>query len=132
MSLRKRKKHIAEVNMSSMTDIIFFLLIFFMLTSTLVKFLPFHLPESDSKSAGAGKVNVNIMKDGTMAVDEKPVTWNTLEDAVKIALNKQPAEDERAVTVSTEVGAPFQHVTRVMEAASKANAKTVLATQPKE
>ncbi|MCB0682601.1 MAG: biopolymer transporter ExbD, partial [Saprospiraceae bacterium] len=50
MALKKRSKVSAEFSMSSLTDIIFLLLIFFMLTSNFVKIQPFELPESDSKT----------------------------------------------------------------------------------
>ena len=48
MGLKKRGKVSAEFSMSSLTDIIFLLLIFFMLTSKLVVIDPYELPESDS------------------------------------------------------------------------------------
>ena len=49
MGLKKRTKVSAEFSMSSLTDIIFLLLIFFMLTSTLVQIPPFDLPEAESE-----------------------------------------------------------------------------------
>ena len=65
MGLKKRNKVSAEFSMSSLTDIIFLLLIFFMLTSNFVQIQPFELPESDSKTVAATSIVVSIEKDGT-------------------------------------------------------------------
>ena len=60
MGIKRRNKVSAEFSMSSLTDIIFLLLIFFMLTATLVKIQPFDLPESDSKTVAAVSAVVSI------------------------------------------------------------------------
>ena len=64
VGLKKRNKVSAEFSMSSLTDIIFLLLIFFMLTSTLVKIQPFDLPKSDSKTVASTSVVVTVDKGG--------------------------------------------------------------------
>ncbi|HMR43981.1 MAG TPA: biopolymer transporter ExbD, partial [Saprospiraceae bacterium] len=65
MGLVRRKKVSAEFSMASLTDIIFLLLIFFMLTSNFVGIRPFDLPESDSKTVAANSLFVTIEKSGT-------------------------------------------------------------------
>jgi biopolymer transport protein ExbD len=137
MALRTRKKGIAEVNMSSMTDIIFMLLIFFMLTSTLVKMVPFELPESDSRAKAALKVTVEIQKDGTIEVNDVPVSSDA---EITAALRKEvasksvgpPDKSDVTVTIVPEIGVPFSEVTKIMKLANKMGTKAILATQPRE
>ena len=64
MGLKKRSKISAEFSMSSLTDIIFLLLIFFMLTATFVKLQNVDLPKSDSKAIASTSVAVTIDKAG--------------------------------------------------------------------
>ena len=78
MGLKKRSKVSAEFSMSSLTDIIFLLLIFFMLTSTLVKIQPFELPTSDSKTVAATSVVVTIEKSGRYTLNNKEISGKAI------------------------------------------------------
>lgn len=132
MSLRKHKKHAGEVNMSSMTDIIFMLLIFFMLTSTLVKYLPFTLPKSDQRTSASVKTIVSIEKGGKLAVNDQPVRYEQLEALIRASIAIAPDKSNPTVTIAAEIGVPFEQVTRVMAVANRLKARTILATEPKE
>jgi biopolymer transport protein ExbD len=132
MAIRRRKKHMGEVNMSSMTDIIFMLLIFFMLTSTLVKFLPFKLPESGQRTNAAIKTTVSIEKKGRMTVNDQEINPAQLEAVLKKALAHAPDKSAPSVTIAAETGVPFEQVTRVMAVANRLKVRTILATEPKE
>jgi len=123
----------AEVNLSSMTDIIFMLLIFFMLTSTLVKFLPFQLPKSDSRTNGTIKTTINIQKDGTVSVDEIPATFNNMEAILRNEVSRSPDRKAPLITIAAEVGVPFDQVTKAMAVANRIrNASVKLATEPRD
>ncbi len=132
MALRKKKKHGGEVNMSSMTDIIFMLLIFFMLTSTLVKYLPFTLPKSDQRTSAGIKTIVSIEKGGKLAVNNQPVSFNQLEGLVRASLAIAADKANPTVTIAAEIGVPFGEVTKVMGVANRLKAKTILATEQNE
>ncbi len=131
MPIRNRKKRHVEVNMSSMTDIIFMLLIFFMLTSTLVKFFPFKLPESDQRTTGNVKTTISIEKSGRYMVNNQVVAVQNLEATVRSSLANVGAK-EPVLTIAAEVGVPFEQVTKLMAIANKFKARTVLATAPTE
>jgi biopolymer transport protein ExbD len=132
MSLRKKKKHVAEVNMSSMTDIIFMLLIFFMLTSTLIKYLPFKLPESNQRTNAKIKTTVGIEKNGRLTVNDKSVNINQLEALIRASLAISSDKASPTITIAAEVGVPFEQVTKVMAIANRLKARTILATAPIE
>ena len=132
MSLRKKKKHAAEVNMSSMTDIIFMLLIFFMLTSTLIKYLPFKLPESSQRTNAKIKTTVGIEKSGRLTVNDQIVTAAQLESLLKASLAISPDKPNPTITIAAEEGVPFGQITKVMAVANRLKARTILATAPIE
>ena len=73
MALKKRSKISAEFSMSSLTDIIFLLLIFFMLTSTLVKIEAVDLPESDSKTVAPVSVAVMLYQFGIYKIESAEI-----------------------------------------------------------
>ena len=133
MALRKKRRELNEVNMSSMTDIIFFLLIFFMLTSTLVKFHAMNLPTSDSRAKAPKKIAVDLSKDGKAFVEGNEIPVAQLETIVRSEVSKSGNTPERplTVTIAAEVGVPFERVAEVMVIANKLKIKAILATEPR-
>ena len=132
MGLKRRSKVSAEFSMSSLTDIIFLLLIFFMLTSSLVRVNAFDLPESDSKTVAAQSVVVTIRKDGTHLVNDKEVSPGRVSMAIRSVTASSPVNRENTtVTIAAEKGTPFDYVLNVMKAANNLRMKAILATQPK-
>jgi biopolymer transport protein ExbD len=132
MPLRRKKKHAGEVNMSSMTDIIFMLLIFFMLTSTLVKFIQFKLPESNQRTSSKIKTTIGIEKDGRLTVNYQQVPAKELEANVRAALKLAPDAASPTITIAAETGVGFGEIAKVIAVANRLKAKTILATSPKE
>ncbi len=132
MGMQKRNKVSAEFSMSSLTDIIFLLLIFFMLTSTLVKIDPFELPESDSKTVAATSVVVSISKDGQHKMSGVDISPSALERAIaqKLRETEPDQREEYTITIAAEVGTPFDYVTNIMKIANRQQARAIIATQP--
>ena len=131
MGLKKRNKVSAEFSMASLTDIIFLLLIFFMLTSTLVRIQPFELPKSDSKAVAATSIVVAIEKNGKTTLNSKNIPANVLERGLRQELRKQESKEHTTITIVAEVGTPFEEVVRVMDMANRLRVKAIIATQPK-
>ena len=84
MNLRGRNKVNPNFNMSSMTDIVFLLLIFFMLTSTLVSpnALKLLLPNSKSKTLEKQTISISINKDIHFYINENRVEESNLEKEI--------------------------------------------------
>jgi biopolymer transport protein ExbD len=131
MGLKKRNKVSAEFSMSSLTDIIFLLLIFFMLTSTLVKIQPFDLPSSDSKTVASTSIVVTVEKGGKVTLNNQEVPMRALERALRTAVRTAENREGLTVTIAAEVGTPFDNVVDIMNIAAKLRVKAILATQPK-
>ncbi len=133
MALHKRARVSAEFSMASMTDVIFLLLIFFMLTSNFVRIQPFDLPESDSKTVAATSVIVQIDRFGTYTLNNAEVDESVLEVAVRNAVAELDETDREntTVTIVAEKGVPFERVTQVMNIAARLRARAIIATQPR-
>ena len=132
MGLKKRSKVSAEFSMSSLTDIIFLLLIFFMLTSSLVKFDQFDLPRSDTKALAPTSITVTLTKKGEYALNSKAMKFRDLKGAINRSKNKTNNQENATLTIVAEVGVPFEKVVDLMSIANQLRMKAILATQPTE
>ena len=114
-------------------DIIFLLLIFFMLTSTLVKLDNVELPESDSQTVAPTSIAVTIPRDGKMKVNNKPMSsLSSVKSAVRTLYNAQENKDGATITIVAETGTPWDKVEDVMGIAANLRMRAILATQPKK
>ena len=129
MALRSRNKVTPNFNMASMTDIVFLLLIFFMLTSTLVSpnALKLLLPSSKAKTLEKQTISISITKDIQFYINENPVLENTIEQDLKLIINN---EQEPAIILHTDKSVAIEHVVKVMDIAYRNKYKIVLATTP--
>jgi len=130
MPIKKRNKVSAEFSMSSLTDIIFLLLIFFMLTSTLVNIPSFELPKSDVKTVAPTSIVVSVERSGAYTLNGETVPKRALLKAIGAEVLKVKNRDEATVTIVAEVGVPFDRVVDLMDISRSLRAKAILATQP--
>ena len=129
MALRNRNKVSPNFNMSSMTDIVFLLLIFFMLTSTLVSpnALKLLLPSSKAKTLEKQTISVSITKDIDFYINEEKILENNLEKKLNELLSH---EIEPAIILHADKSVDIQHVVKIMDIAYQNKYKIVLATSP--
>ena len=135
MGLKTRNKVSPNFNMSSMTDIVFLLLIFFMLTSTLVttNALDLVLPNSKSKSVKKQTVSVSIDKALVHKVDDEVVNPESMEYVIKQHLTDAMAKngtDDQIIVLGVDKSVPIEYAVKVMDIAYQNKYKIVLATNP--
>ncbi|SEQ80558.1 ExbD/TolR family protein [Neolewinella agarilytica] len=130
MGLKRSSKVSAEFNMSSLTDIIFLLLIFFMLTSNMVQIKPFDLPLSDSQTVAPTNIVVQLEKNGKTSVNNIDVTGAAINRALSDALVQVDNPEDATVTIVAEIGVPFNRITPIMKLAASKKARAIIATQP--
>ena len=130
MNLRGRNKVSAEFNMSSMTDIVFLLLIFFMLTSTMVttNALDLVLPKAKGKTDSNKNIAVSINKKLEFFIDKEPVSENELESKL---LSLFATNKDKAIILRAEEGVPIEKAVNVLDIANRNQIKVVLAVRPK-
>jgi len=129
MGIKKRSKVQAEFNMSSMTDIIFLLLIFFMLTSNLVapNALNLKLPgRGSSTSVSSTPTDVAINRRGKFFLDGKSSTVPKIERALR---NLKRSDRNLAITISPDDKAPVESVVAIMDIAMRYQINAILATE---
>ena len=129
---KTRNKVSTEFNMSSMTDIVFLLLIFFMITSTMVttNALDLVLPKAKGKTDSNKNVTVNITKDLQFFIDKDAIDETQLEAQLLSIL--PPVDDNgRALILRAEQGVPIEKAFYVMDIANRNKIKIVLAVDPK-
>ena len=128
MNLRGRNKVTPEFNMSSMTDIVFLLLIFFMIASTLVsaEAIDLLLPQSSSKTTQTKNVSVSVDKDVNYYVDMKKVSKTDLEAEV---LAKVGESDAPTITIRSDQDVEMKHVVYIMDIANRNKIKSTLAVK---
>ncbi|GAA3960109.1 ExbD/TolR family protein [Mucilaginibacter dorajii] len=132
MNLRKRHKSAsAEIHTSAMNDIMFFLLLFFLIASTVTNpnVVKLVLPKSSSgQSISKKTINVSITKDLKYTVDKKEVPVDQLMN--QLSTYKSLAS-ELTIVLSVDKTVAIQDVVQVLDIAQKLNIKLVLATEPK-
>lgn len=131
MNIRGRNKVSADFNMSSMTDIVFLLLIFFMVaitTMTTTNALDLVLPNSEGKSDQVETVAVSIDEQSNYYIDQDQVGAELLEEGLKEKLANQ---EEPNLVLHVAKGVPVEDAVMVMDIAYRNNYKIVLAVAPK-
>ncbi|MAD50631.1 MAG: biopolymer transporter ExbD [Flavobacteriales bacterium] len=130
MSLRSKNKVSANFSMSSMTDIVFLLLIFFMLTSTLVSpnALKLLLPNSKARTLEKQTISVSITTEIEYYIEDQKYPFDQLENQLKQRLAN---EQEPAIVLHADKTVDIEFAVKVMDIAYRNKYKVVLATNPK-
>ncbi len=136
MAIKARNTRNVQFTMASMSDLVFLLLIFFMLTSTLIapSAIKLLLPSSDSRTMAPETVTVYINADRQMYLGEEPVDSEALHAGLLMALE---GHTEGAVVLRSDQSVPVQYVVNVIDVVEKINSthkvrhKVILATQPR-
>jgi len=113
-----------------MTDVVFNLLIFFMLTSTLVHptALKLLLPKGSTQTSAKPQTTVSITADQRYFVEQQPVSITDLEAVLKEKLGSNP---DTYISLHADKSVPFESVVMVLNIAQANNYKLIIATTPK-
>jgi len=136
MAIKSRNKTKVEFNMASMSDLVFLLLIFFMITSTLISpnAIKLLLPNSNSKTMSKQNITVYINDEFNYYLDKRRIEEDNLTDVLAQALAEY---DQGTVVLRSDKSVPVQYVVTVIDAVSQVNKgrltkhKVILATKPK-
>ena len=139
MGLKKRHKFNAEFNMSSLTDIIFLLLIFFMLTSSLTSPNSKNIdrPKSNSTTPSPQNVALSIDEDGLYFIDNNMIPAADLEVRLAQEIEKERQKKmtnniQSEVTIVLNVAAEEKTgtIVKIMKLSNKLGVRLILATDP--
>jgi biopolymer transport protein ExbD len=131
MALKSRNKVSAQFSMSSMTDIVFLLLIFFMLTSTLVttNALDIVLPKSSAGPIVKQSVSVSISEDLVYHIDKEEFKLELIESEL---IKRMAGADEKTLVLRAAESVDLGQAVEIMDIAYRNQFKIVLATQKKK
>ncbi|MFB6257138.1 MAG: ExbD/TolR family protein [Flavobacteriales bacterium] len=132
MNLRSRHRINTGFNQSSMTDLVFLLLIFFIIVSTLISpyALPVDLPSGKNRTKQKPIVSVSIQEDLTHYVNEKEVKPERIE---QVLLKEMKGKGKkRAIKLHVDQKVPTGKMVRVLTIAKKNDWNIALATEPEE
>ena len=131
MNLRSKSKVSAEFSMSSMTDLVFLLLIFFIITSTLVttSALDVVLPKSKAQTVKKHDVTVTISEDMRYSVDGDIVSESQIEAAI---LAKTRGQQEPVVILRADAKVPTGQTVRILDIGYRNRLKMIIATNPND
>ena len=137
MAIKSRNKVEPTFNSSSMSDLVFLLLIFFMLTSTLVapNAIKLMLPSSNSKTMAKQTITVYVNEDYNYFVDETQTDETQLMELIN---SKIGTDTQATVVLRSDKSVPVQYIVNVIDAVNQINNatgnnhKVILATAPKK
>lgn len=130
MNIRGRNKVTPEFNMSSMTDIVFLLLIFFMIASTLVssEAIDLLLPKSSSKTTQTKNVSVSVNKDSQYFIGTRRVAKEALEAEL---LKEVGSSEKPTIIIRADQDVEMKHAVYIMDIANRNKIKSTLAVRSK-
>lgn len=128
MALQSKHKVDSSFSMSSMTDIIFLLLIFFMLTSSFItpSGLPVNLPSSETSDIAMQEVTVSVTKDLKYAVNDRVVN----RDQIKAELTGLLSGKQGQVVLHIDKEVPVEYLVEIGGIAAGLEANVSIATKP--
>lgn len=130
MAIQSRNKINVNFSMAGMSDIVFLLLIFFMITSTLIHptALKLLLPQGSSQTSAKPLTTVSITRDLNYYIEDQQVEFSELEAALRQKVGKS---EETYISLHADKTVPIEHVVKVMNIAKDNQYKLILATNPK-
>lgn len=130
MAIKTRNKVDVSFSMSSMTDIVFLLLIFFIIASTLItpNALNIMLPQSSPSRAKKQPATIEITTDGVYALNGEIVSIGELEPKLKAHLSGKE-KNNQGIVLKADKNVALSYVVKVMDIANKNQYKMVLATK---
>lgn len=134
MGLKRRIRVEPEFSLAAMIDVIFLLLMFFMLTSKFVtpNALNLQLPSSTATTMASPSLAVSIAPGGKYYLDAKAVSPASLESSLRSRISAM-GQDLKATTITLVAAksVPIEDVVFVLDIANRLQVKTILATDPK-
>ena len=131
MSIKRKRRFHTEVATSSLSDIMFFLLLFFLIISTLANpnVIKMTLPKAKSnEKTNKQYISLSVTEDKEFYIDKQPVSFEELETTL---LSKMNTEKDQTVIVRIPFNLQVQDLVDVLQIGVKNNLKFVIATSPK-
>ena len=129
MNLQSRNKINAEFSMASMTDLVFLMLIFFMISSTLINTnaIEIKLPKASGQTLKKQIVSLSVTQDGVYYIDREQVNFNDIEPRLRQLAEQS---EKPTILIRGEKTVELQKVTDLFELARRNGFTPILGVQP--
>jgi biopolymer transport protein ExbD len=130
MAISSRNRVSISFSSTGMTDVVFNLLIFFMLTSTLVHptALKLILPQGSTQTSAKPQTTVSITRDLKFYVEQQQVNIEDMEAVLRQKLGENP---DTYIALHVDKSVPFENAVKIMNIAQANNYRLIIATSPK-
>lgn len=135
MALKRQHRTMAEFSMASMTDVIFLLLIFFMVTSTYIfpTALEVNLPQSSQQTSKKPNIRIALDADGNISTamgdaERQPMQPGELKTWLMLA--KEQAPEETTVALYADESVEYGKIVNILNVGAEVDIPIVLATKP--
>lgn len=133
MKLKRRNKAKAEFNMSAMTDIVFLLLIFFIINYELPNAIPLLLPNATGQVAQNKSITVLVSSDLQYFVNNDAVAFGGLKSKLSAEINKAKSKtDKPSVILKIDKSVALENVVDVLQIGNELKVPMILSTKPKK
>jgi biopolymer transport protein ExbD len=129
MKLKKRNKASAAFNMASLTDIIFLLLIFFVINSEMPNALKLILPNASGKTPASKSITVALSNDLTYMVNNKVVLYEDVKTSLENEIAKSNS-DEPTVVLKIDKDVSLEKAVELLDMGNQLKVPMILATKP--
>ncbi len=133
MKIERRKERTAEVYTSSLNDIMFFLLLFFLIISTLATpaTIQVLLPKSKTSSDVVVKkqINLTITAEHKYYIEKKEITFEEIESQLSTLVSKKTSKEEVIVLLHADKSLNLQDAVNVIDIGNKLKVKMILFTK---
>ncbi|MBL4797759.1 MAG: biopolymer transporter ExbD [Oleispira sp.] len=123
MNFKRQNKEMVEVNLTPLIDVVFLLLIFFMVSTTFTKenHLSIDLPEASAEMqpVAANRLEIIITASGSYSINDKNLINNQLDTLKRGLVKAANGEKGLPVTITADANTPHQAVVRAMDAAGQ-------------
>ncbi|MCB0509842.1 MAG: biopolymer transporter ExbD [Bacteroidetes bacterium] len=129
MKFKRRNKASAAFSMASLTDIIFLLLIFFVINSEMPNALKLILPNATGKTPASKSISVSLSKDLTYMVNSQVVVFEDLKSTLSTEIAKSNS-DETTVVLKIDKDVSLEKAVEILDIGNQLKVSMILATKP--
>jgi biopolymer transport protein ExbD len=129
MKLKRRNKANAQFSMASLTDIIFLLLIFFIINSEMPNAMKLLLPSASGKTVASQPISLSISEDLRYMVNNTEVSFGEIKNLLSTEISKA-ASDETTIVLKIDKRVPLENVVEVLEIGNQLRVPMILSTKP--
>lgn len=130
MKLKKRNKASAAFNMASLTDIIFLLLIFFVINSEMPNALKLILPNASGKTPASKSISVSLSNDLIYMINSEVVLYDNLKTSLENEIGKSNSE-EPTIVLKIDKDVALEKAVEILDIGNQLQVPMILATKPK-